>query len=107
MALWLYATVDGVGSAREIERLTEATTGIVTVDGCGAPLLGMPLSGLARSFGLLATAEAGTAERRVADAMRLHPELVGGKGAPSRSPRGDGPGSSRLVILFTRLWSVR
>ena len=24
MALWLYATVDGVGSAREIERLTEA-----------------------------------------------------------------------------------
>ena len=24
LALWLYATVDGVGSAREIERLTEA-----------------------------------------------------------------------------------
>lgn len=64
----------------EIERLTEATTGIITVDGCGAPMLGMPLHGLARSFSLLATAAPGTAEHRVAEAMRRHPELVGGKG---------------------------
>lgn len=66
--------------AAEIERLTEVTTGILTVDGCGAPLLGMPLSGLARAFSHLATAAPGTADRRVADAMRRHPELVGGKG---------------------------
>jgi L-asparaginase II len=66
--------------AGEIQRLTEATTGIVTVDGCGAPLLGMPLAGLARAFSRLATAAPGTAERQVADAMRTHPELVGGKG---------------------------
>ncbi|WP_460651996.1 asparaginase [Kribbella endophytica] len=64
----------------EIERLTGATTGIVTVDGCGAPLLGMPLSGLARSFSLLATAAPGTAEHQVAKAMREYPEYVGGHG---------------------------
>lgn len=64
----------------EIERLTEATTGIVTVDGCGAPLLGMPLAGLARSFSLLATAAPGTSDHQVATAMREHPEYVGGRG---------------------------
>jgi L-asparaginase II len=64
----------------EIERLTGAATGIVTVDGCGAPLLGMPLDGLARAFGRLATAPAGTPDSRVAAAMRSYPELVGGHG---------------------------
>ncbi|TCN30021.1 asparaginase [Kribbella orskensis] len=66
--------------AAEIERLTESSTGIVTVDGCGAPLLGMPLRGLALAFSHLATADAGTADNRVAEAMRRYPELVGGKG---------------------------
>jgi L-asparaginase II len=64
----------------EIERLTGATTGIVTVDGCGAPLVGVPLRGLATSFGRLATAAAGTPEHQVAEAMRQHPEYVGGRG---------------------------
>jgi L-asparaginase II len=64
----------------EIERLTGSATGIVTVDGCGAPLLGMPLDGLARAFGRLATATAGTPDRRVAAAMRQYPDLVGGHG---------------------------
>jgi L-asparaginase II len=64
----------------EIERLTGATTGVATVDGCGAPLIGVPLSGLAASFGRLATAEAGTAEHLVAKAMRECPEFVGGRG---------------------------
>lgn len=66
--------------AAEIERLTESSTGIVTVDGCGAPLLGMPLRGLALAFSRLAAADAGTADNRVAEAMRRYPELVGGKG---------------------------
>ncbi|TDU87643.1 asparaginase [Kribbella voronezhensis] len=66
--------------AGEIERLTGAATGIVTVDGCGAPLLGMPLDGLARAFGRLATAPAGTPDNRVATGMRRHPYLVGGQG---------------------------
>jgi L-asparaginase II len=64
----------------EIERLTGATTGIVTVDGCGAPLVGVPLRGLATSFGRLATAVAGTPEHQVAEAMRQYPEYVGGRG---------------------------
>jgi L-asparaginase II len=66
--------------AAEIERLTGTATGIVTVDGCGAPLLGMPLDGLARAFGRLATAPAGTPDSRVAAAMRQYPDLVGGHG---------------------------
>lgn len=66
--------------AAEIERLTGTATGVVTVDGCGAPLLGMPLDGLARAFGRLATAPAGTPDNRVAGAMRSYPELVGGHG---------------------------
>ncbi|WP_016910386.1 asparaginase [Streptomyces xiaopingdaonensis] len=48
------------------------------VDGCGAPLLAVSLTGLARAFRTLATADAGTPEGRVADAMRAHPEYVAG-----------------------------
>ncbi|GDY32957.1 asparaginase [Gandjariella thermophila] len=54
--------------------------GAVSVDGCGAPLFGVSLRGLATAFGRLAGAGEGTAERRVADAMRAHPEWVGGTG---------------------------
>ncbi|MEV0284445.1 MULTISPECIES: asparaginase [unclassified Kribbella] len=64
----------------EIERLTGATTGVVTVDGCGAPLVGVPLRGLALSFSRLATAPSGTPEHAVAEAMRSYPEFVGGRG---------------------------
>lgn len=49
-----------------------------TVDGCGAPLFAVSLAGLARSFSRTVLAEPGTAERRVADAMRKHPWLVAG-----------------------------
>ncbi|MDR7302202.1 asparaginase [Haloactinomyces albus] len=49
-----------------------------SVDGCGAPLLAMSLTGLARSFTNLVTA--GHPQRRVADAMRTHPWLVAGTG---------------------------
>jgi len=50
----------------------------VGVDGCGAPLFALSLLGLARAFTRLVLAPPGTPERRVADAMRAHPELVGG-----------------------------
>lgn len=50
----------------------------VTVDGCGAPLFGMTLAGLAESIRALAE-QSGTA-RVVADAMRAHPFLVAGTG---------------------------
>ncbi|MQY04704.1 asparaginase [Actinomadura macrotermitis] len=51
----------------------------VAVDGCGAPLFGLTLTGLARAARSLATAAGGPA-RAVADAMRAHPEYVGGTG---------------------------
>ncbi|WDZ85539.1 asparaginase [Micromonospora cathayae] len=50
----------------------------VGVDGCGAPVLAVSLTGLARAYLGLVQAEPGTPGRRVADAMRAHPELVGG-----------------------------
>ncbi len=49
-----------------------------TVDGCGAPLFGMSLAGLARAFVRFAD-ESGHA-RTVADAMRAHPFYVAGTG---------------------------
>ncbi|MER5354712.1 asparaginase [Kitasatospora sp. NPDC002551] len=48
------------------------------VDGCGAPLLAVSLTGLARAYRALVLAEPGTPQRRVADAMRAHPEYVAG-----------------------------
>jgi L-asparaginase II len=52
--------------------------GSVTVDGCGAPLLAITLTGLARAFGRLASAAPDTMEGRVADAVRAHPEYASG-----------------------------
>jgi L-asparaginase II len=49
----------------------------VAVDGCGAPLLGTSLRGLARAFSVVATSER-REERLVADAIRSHPEYVSG-----------------------------
>lgn len=49
----------------------------VAVDGCGAPLFGLTLTGLARAARSLVLAEG---SRPVADAMRAHPEYVGGTG---------------------------
>ncbi|XVX19723.1 asparaginase [Actinomycetota bacterium] len=50
---------------------------LTTVDGCGAPAMGLTLGGLARALGRIAAATDG-AERRVADAIRRHPEFLGG-----------------------------
>ncbi|WP_029137647.1 asparaginase [Nakamurella lactea] len=63
-----------------VTRITGELPAAVGVDGCGAPLLGTSLTGLARGFGRLTTAEEGTPDRAVADAMRAHPELVAGTG---------------------------
>ena len=63
------ATVDVVGPVSH-----------TTVDGCGAPLFAVPLSGLAASFGALAAADETTDEGRVATAMRTAPHMVGGTG---------------------------
>ena len=64
-----------------IERLTGEPVAAEAVDGCGAPLYGFSLLGLARAVRNCVTAEPGTHERLVADAMRAHPEYVAGEGA--------------------------
>ena len=50
----------------------------VGIDGCGAPLFALTLTGLARSFARIATAPPGTAQARVAAAIRAHPVWLGG-----------------------------
>lgn len=65
-----------------VEEISAEAVTAVGVDGCGAPVLALTLTGLARAFGRLVTAPAGTPERRVADAMRAHPELVAGTHEP-------------------------
>ncbi|GAB7031767.1 asparaginase [Streptomyces sp. NPDC021749] len=54
----------------------------VGTDGCGAPLLSLSLTGLARAFRHFVLADPGTPERQVADAMRAHPEYVAGTRRP-------------------------
>ncbi|MET9255837.1 asparaginase [Streptomyces sp. NPDC048182] len=67
---------------RLIHKVVEEAAGepvaAVGTDGCGAPLLAISLVGLARAFRSFVLASPGTAERRVADAMRAHPEYVAG-----------------------------
>jgi L-asparaginase II len=63
--------------ATTFARLTGEPVTTVAVDGCGAPLLSTSLTGLARAFAALATATDGP-ERRVAEAIRQHPEHVSG-----------------------------
>ena len=66
--------------AAQVERLSGEVPVATGIDGCGAPLFAISLTGLARAFGRLTTADPGTPERTVADAMRAHPELVAGTG---------------------------
>jgi L-asparaginase II len=53
----------------------------VGVDGCGAAVMAISLTGLARAFLRAVSAEPGTPERSVANAMRAHPEMMSGTGA--------------------------
>ena len=61
-----------------IVELTGEPVVAVTVDGCGAPLHAYALAGLARAFGRIATAPAGSAEARVTAAIRAEPVYLGG-----------------------------
>ena len=63
--------------AKTFTELTGQPVEAVAVDGCGAPLLSTSLTGLARAFRTLAIAEDGL-ERRVADAIRAHPQFTSG-----------------------------
>ncbi|GGO97803.1 asparaginase [Wenjunlia tyrosinilytica] len=61
-----------------VEDLTGRPVARTTVDGCGAPLLSVSLLGLTRAFSRIASAKPGSRERRVADAVRAHPQMVAG-----------------------------
>lgn len=61
-----------------VAELTGSESPHVAVDGCGAPLFAMSLTGLARAVGRLAAAPEGTPEAAVAAAYRSHPEMVAG-----------------------------
>jgi len=65
-------------SRSAVERLSGEQVHHDAVDGCGAPLYGISLVGLARAFRTAVLAAPATPERRVADAMRAHPEYVSG-----------------------------
>jgi len=68
------------GCRAAVEELTGLRVPAVAVDGCGAPLFATSLVGLARAFLGCVHAPVGSAARRVADAMRAHPELMSGTG---------------------------
>ncbi len=63
---------------RTVEELAGQQVPVTGVDGCGAPLFALTLAGLARAFLALVLAGPGTPGRRVADAMRAHPEWTSG-----------------------------
>ncbi|MDX3853274.1 asparaginase [Streptomyces sp. AK02-01A] len=65
-----------------VEEAAGERVSAVGTDGCGAPLMALSLTGLARAFRHFVLAAPGTAERRVADAMRAHPEFVAGTRRP-------------------------
>jgi L-asparaginase II len=72
------------GIRSTFEELTGEPVEQVAVDGCGAPLLPTSLVGLARAFRAVAVADDGP-ERRVAEAIRQHPEFVSGSRRDERT----------------------
>lgn len=69
---------------RTIERLAGEPVTAVGVDGCGAPIFALPVTGLARAFRAMVLASPGTPERKVADAMRAYPDWTSGSRRPER-----------------------
>ncbi len=61
-----------------LEEFTGERITAVAVDGCGAPLFGFALVGLARAFRGIVLAPEGTAEHRVAEAYRRYPAWTSG-----------------------------
>ena len=62
------------------ETVTEETSPGYGIDGCSAPNFACTLHGMARAMAHFAAAPEGSAEVRLHQAMRLHPELVAGEG---------------------------
>ena len=64
-----------------VERLAGEPVAATGVDGCGAPLFALSLTGLARAFARDRHGAAGTPEPRVAAAIRAHPAGSAGPAA--------------------------
>ena len=64
-----------------ISSLAGEPVGATGVDGCGAPLFGISLVGLARAFRQVAIAPSGSPADTVRVAMNTYPEWVGGTGS--------------------------
>lgn len=63
----------------EVRTMTGDDVSHVGVDGCGAPVHVITLSGLARGMSRAVTSSPGSVEHRVVDAMRRDPVMVGGQ----------------------------
>lgn len=64
----------------EIRLLSGNTEDVLGTDGCGAPVLALTVAQIARMFSIAVQSDADEPARRVADAMRAHPDVVGGSG---------------------------
>jgi len=64
--------------AATVAELAGEPVAAIGVDGCGAPIFGISVLGLARAFSAIATGAPGSAENRVADAFRANPILTSG-----------------------------
>jgi L-asparaginase II len=75
-----------------VQRLTGERVAATGADGCGAPLFAVSIEGLARAMRALVLARPGSAERRVADAMRAHPAWTSGTRRAERALMAAVPG---------------
>ena len=65
-----------------VERQSGETVTAMGLDGCGAPLFALSLTGLARAYQSMIAAAPGSAERQVADGMRAYPDWTAGTNRP-------------------------
>ena len=61
-----------------IESVTGEKVAHIGVDGCGAPLMSMSLTGLARSFSQFAGPAADSDQKKIATAIKENPQYLGG-----------------------------
>ena len=65
-------------TAQTLADLAGEPVAATAVDGCGAPVMAVSLTGLARAFGRIASAPQGTLEHRVSAAIQANPQWLGG-----------------------------
>jgi L-asparaginase II len=61
-----------------VAELAREPVAAIGIDGCGAPIFGISVLGLARAFSAIAVGTSGTGEHQVAEAFRANPILTSG-----------------------------